>query len=464
MMKKISLGLITFSLLLVAFSALATDVAAQPKKVLKKARTLASDGDKRFNKRDYQGAIGKYREAISLVPNFPNAHYWKGNAHYYLQQYDESLEELNTAYDQGYAPVIDIYRVRWYVNFMKKNYDDALADLRKGLEIDPTDIRLREGLGNVYYAKESFREALAAYNDVVERIPNNGNTYYNMAVSYYNLGKAGEQRSAAQNAINNGTQFMAQSFILIADSYAKERKFEEAAEAYEKSLNLRQDIFPVYHNLSDIYRNMNRFTDAIEVIKKGLRQFPRNGDLYVDLSWYYSLADMPKEAIGAAQTAIQFVPDQYMAYTNLCRAYNDNKEYDKAVSACNNALRLKENDGETYFYLGRANDFLGKPDVATKHYKKALDGLLVSTQNNPDYADGFYLLGNAYYANGLRDKAIDAYLRCLELSPRFSKARFNLGYMYFLKGDLDSAQAQYTALLDLDADLAGKLKNAMQKK
>lgn len=463
MMKKIFLGLFTYCLMLTLFSALTVNVAAQSKKDLKKAKDLASQGDRSFNRRDYQGAIKKYEESIRLVNNNPYAHFWKGNAHYYLEQYDEALTELNTADRQGYKPLIDIYKVRWFVNYKKKNYDDALADLRQGLVQEPDNLLMKAGLGDVYYAKQSYGDAVVAFNAVVDKIPNNGNVYYNIAFAYYNLGQADNQKNAAQKAIQNGTQYLAESYILIGDAESKRRNFREAAEAYEKSLNIRQDIYAVYRNLADIYRNQNRFADAIEVTKKGLRQFPRDGGLYIDLSWYYSLSDLPEEAIGAAQRAVAFVPDQYMAHTNLCRGYNDNKEYEKAVVACNNALKLNPNDGETNFYLGRAYDFLNKPDTATKYYKNALDGLVEYTSKNPDYSDGFYLLGNACYANGLLDKAIEAYKRSLELSPRFTKARLNLGYMYVKKGEIESAQAQYRALLDLDKDSADKLKAAISK-
>ncbi|MBA2494002.1 MAG: tetratricopeptide repeat protein, partial [Acidobacteria bacterium] len=86
------------------------------------------------------------------------------------------------------------------------------------------------------------------------------------------------------------------------------------------------------------------------------------------------------------------------------------------------------------------------------------------TNKNPEYSDGYYLLGNAYVGAEQRDKAIEAYKKSLALSPKFAIARYNLGYMYFLTDDLKSAREQYNALLQIDADLAAKLKQAMEKK
>lgn len=454
---------ITLCLVLISFSVVSANVAAQNKNDMKKARKLANEGDRSFNKRDYQGAIKKYADAIALVDNYPYAHFWKGNAHYYLKQNDIALEELNKAHAQGFTPLIDLYRIRWFLNYSQKNYDEALDDLNKALAVEPANVAFKAGLGDVYYAKKSYRDALNVYVDIVDKIPNNGNTYFSIADSYYNLGETSEQRIAAEMAIQKGTQFMSEAYYLLGKAFQKERKYSEAANAFERAINVKRDNYDIYRSLADVYRNMNRFNDAIEITKKALDEYQRDGNLYTDLSWFYSLADKHTEAVGTAQIAISLLPDKYQAYTYLCRAYNDIKDYTRAIAACNDALKLNPEDGETNFYLGRAYELSNKGDSA-KYYKKALKGLVEYTERYPDFADGYYLLGNAYFSNGMMDKAIESYTKSLEFSPQFKKARYNLGYAYIQKKEYTSAEAQYNALLELDKDLAVKLKEAMPKK
>jgi superkiller protein 3 len=152
-----------------------------------------------------------------------------------------------------------------------------------------------------------------------------------------------------------------------------------------------------------------------------------------------------------------------MAYTNLCRAYNDLKRPELAVTACNNALKLNPEDGETMFYLARAYDFAGRRGDATLYYKKAVVGLEKFTSQTPDYSDGFYLLGNAYFADNQREKAVEAYQKCLSLSPRFARARYNIGIIQVLQKNKTAAMEQYTSLLTIDQSLAGKLKAEIDK-
>ena len=152
-----------------------------------------------------------------------------------------------------------------------------------------------------------------------------------------------------------------------------------------------------------------------------------------------------------------------MAYTNLCRAYNETEHPDLAITACNSALKLNPGDGESYYYLGRAYDVQGKTAEANAAFKRAVTGLLDFTSKNPDYSDGFYLLGNSYLSDRQRDKALDAYNKCLELSPKFVKAKVNLGLIYVFKKNKTAAMEQYNQLLTMDPAYAAKLKAEIDK-
>jgi tetratricopeptide (TPR) repeat protein len=137
--------------------------------------------------------------------------------------------------------------------------------------------------------------------------------------------------------------------------------------------------------------------------------------------------------------------------------------YSQAVTACNKALELNPGDGESNFYLGRAHDKLNRKDVAAGYFKKAVDGLVKLTNEGSDSPDGFYLLGNAFYAAGDREKAIGAYKKAIELSPRFAKARYNLGVVYIVEEKPDLAKEQVNALMEIDSKLAAKLREAIDQ-
>ena len=375
MRSKVIPKFVSCSLMVCAVLALSVAGFGQSKKDIKKADQLVREGDRIFNQKNYRGAIEKYAEAIVLVPKNAKAHYWKGYAHYYLKENDQALSELNTALEQGF-PALDVYKVRWYLNFDKQNYDAALEDIRAGLALEPNNLMFLVGLGQISYSKKMYPEALDAYQKALVVNPNNADLYYNIAQVQFNLGDSKGQAEAADAAIKHGTQHLGEAYYLLANGYQRQKRLAEAGDAYLRAINAKPDIYDAYRSLADIYRSEGRFGDAIDVSKRALRVFPNDGNIYTDLSWYYSLADRHEDAVEAAKAGTQLLPNQSLAYTNLCRAYNDTKQYTLAINACNNALRISPNDGETSFYLGRAYDLLGKSAEATRYYDQAVAGLV----------------------------------------------------------------------------------------
>ena len=455
--------------LLVSSVILLPEVAtAQAKRNAKKdaenARKLVSKADQSMRKKDYRVALDMYTEAITLNPNYSDAFFWKGVAHHYLNENSLAAPALESAATLGYKDLLSLYRIRWRVYYDLKNFDGALADIQKGLALDPNNIELLQGLGDISYARNNFSEAADAYQKVAQRNPNTaGDIYVYIARSRSSMGDAAGQITAAEEAVKRGTQFLGEAQLLIADGYRKQRKYDDAIAAYQKVIAAKPDTYSAYEILADIYRDQHRFTDAIDVSRKALKVFPNDGQIYTNLSWFYSLAGRNDEAIQAAQAGVRFLPDKYMAYTNLCRAYNDAKKPEMAIRECNNALKRNPGDGETFFYLARAYDLAGKPDEATSYYKQAVTGLVESTKKNPDSAESYYLLGNAYFADNQREKAIDAYEKCLGLSPKFVKARYNIAITQLRQKNKTAALEQYNRLLELDPDLAGKLKVEIDK-
>ncbi|MCY7376785.1 MAG: tetratricopeptide repeat protein [Pyrinomonadaceae bacterium] len=470
MKQKIFIGLITYFLLFIFCTAVVSEIHAQPKEKDKrskpndKARKLLAEGNKLFAKKDYRAAINKYAEAIVISPSYPEAHYWKGYAHYYLNESNEAGEELDLAFSQGYN-ALAIYKIRWVVNYQRENYDAALSDVDNGLLKEKNNFDFINGRGEILVKKGSYKEAIEALNNSIKLNPNRGDLYYFLALSYSKTGDFNQQGINAVEAVNKATKFTGESYALLGDSKVLEKNPTAAMDAYKRALNVKPDMpEEFYINVTQFYRAENRLGDAIDIAREGLKLYPRSTPLLVGLTWYYSLADRHGEAVGAGRQAVKNAPDDAAAHTNLCRAYNDRLSYAQAVISCNNALKIKPNDGETFFYLARASKSLNKPALFADYLKKAIAGLLVSTRDNPRDPDGFYLLANAYYYDGQYKKAIEAYQESINLSPNFMKANYNLGNAFFADNNLNAARMQYDKLLKLDLNYANKLKQTLDGK
>ncbi len=469
MERKIFIAFITYCLMLTLFSNQTREIIAQEKnrsnqtKPSDKAKKLVAQGDKLFNQKDYRSAINKYSEAIVISPNYAAAHYWKGYAHYYLNEFDATVEELDTAFNQKHSP-LEIYKLRWYVNYQKGNYDAALNDVQGGLLLEPQNKDFAKGLGEIQFKKGSYQEAIPALEKVIESEPNNGDLFYFLAASYSKTGNDKQQAFYADEAIKKNTIYIADAYVLLGDSLLKANKNAESIEAYKKAVNIKPEMTEKFYiDFSKLYRNENRLNEAADTAYKGVKIHPKSKELLINLTRYYSLSDRFVEAVGAGQHAVRNAPDEFEAHTNLCRAYNDLKQYPQAIVECNKALKLNPTDGETFFYLGRAQASTNKAALAAESFKKAVVGLIEYTRKFPLDADGHYLLGNAFISDKQIKNAIASYKRSLELSPNFVKAHLNLGSVYFSDDNMPAAREQYEALLKIDKTYAEKLKAIIEK-
>ena len=428
----------------------------------KRAEKLSKEGYSEFYKGNYKKAIENCDKAIKVQPQLPYAYYIKGWSHFRLGQHQQAVIALNKALEQGHDQ-FEVAEVRGQALYFLKDLANAEKDLTVFANSAKSNGPATFVLAQILFAQQKYSQAGARFQKALEQGYKDKNIQYYLAVC---LGaaqdRAGQERAANQ-AIQDGTQFLGEAYYQAGNALYNQKKFDAAIAAYDKALQLKPSIKEAYYDLYQIYRQLNRDDKAVDIMKRRTKEDPTDVQGFLNLSWIASLSKRSQDAVEAALQATKLAPRESTGFTNMCRAYNDLKLYDSAIQACNDALAIKPGDGETYLYLARAKDEQKKANEATLYFDKAVIGLIDYTRQNPDNADGFYLLGNAFYSAKQRNKAIPAYLRALELNPRYVQARYNLGYIYAQLGDYRSAKDQYDLLVVLDADLAARLLPNIEK-
>jgi superkiller protein 3 len=100
------------------------------------------------------------------------------------------------------------------------------------------------------YQKNKFKEAIKAYEKVIEIEPNNNWAHYNMGLAYYGLGKFKKAIEAYEKAIDIKPDEEAYHNMGIAYIMLNEKvSFEDAIKAYEKAIEINPDYDTAYYNL-----------------------------------------------------------------------------------------------------------------------------------------------------------------------------------------------------------------------
>jgi serine/threonine-protein kinase len=110
---------------------------------------------------DWPGAEQEYKRAIALNPNYANAHYFYAFTFLISRgRVDEAIAEMKKAAElDPLSLIINTNLGRTY--FLARQYDKALEQYRKTLDLDPTFPRAHDRLQEVYEQKGMYQEAIA---------------------------------------------------------------------------------------------------------------------------------------------------------------------------------------------------------------------------------------------------------------------------------------------------------------
>jgi Flp pilus assembly protein TadD len=230
--------------------------------------------------------------------------------------------------------------------------------------------------------------------------------------------------SRTEPATGGESDGSAEGFLRRGYDFARRRDYRSAITQYDRAIAASGGNSAVaLEGLGFAYSRLGMYDEAISATSRILTIEPQNGRAYTHLCWYYSLSDQHQAAADAGRMAVKYAPTDFASHTNLCRAYEGLKQ----------------------------------PAKSPALFQKAVAGLLQYISENPDDADGDYLLANAYTATKQDDLAVRAYLKAIELKPRFPQARYNLGVILFIMGRTRESLDQQEQLKSMDSARAARL-------
>ena len=168
----------------------------------------------------------------------------------------------------------------------------------------------------------------------------------------------------------------------------------------------------------------------------------------------------PKEAIPFLTAALALHSQNAAAYDQLGIALMENRDFDEAIAAFQQAIDRKRDFAPAHYHLGYT--FLEK-----KAPGEAVKALREAAQMRPDLAFVHRTLGRALHDLHAYDEAIEAYREAIRLQPDFAEAYDSLGNALKKKGTLDEAIVAYRQAIHFDPKLPEahyNLGNALQEK
>jgi tetratricopeptide (TPR) repeat protein len=113
---------------------------------------------------------------------------------------------------------------------------EAAADFERALKLNPQYAPALRGSGYCKLERREFAEAVKDFEKAVSAQPDNTNTYLLLGIAYLELDRRPAAKEALFKALGSGSRQELRAYIYLANLYARERQYKEAAEELHKYL------------------------------------------------------------------------------------------------------------------------------------------------------------------------------------------------------------------------------------
>lgn len=143
---------------------------------------------------EWEEADKQFRRAIELSPGYATAHHWYALQLSALGRHAEAIQYMETAQKLEHLNLIINANVGWCY-YMARRYDDAIAQQRRTLELDPNYPAAHAYMGQAYIAKGLFEPGIAALQRAVSASSEDPRLRAELAYAYARAGQHEKARA-----------------------------------------------------------------------------------------------------------------------------------------------------------------------------------------------------------------------------------------------------------------------------
>ena len=241
------------------------------------------------------------QRSVSLAPNSPAGYACLAAVYNQTGQYERAVEQAQHALSLD-PNDDDTYRALALAYENLKRFDDAEATYRESIAMRPQYAAAYNWLGSFLYTRGRYTEAVQSFRQSTELAPDNYRSYYNLGGALTSAGRYEEAVPALERSI--AIRPNAAAFANLGTVYFYLGKFPQAAQAYEKAVELDRQDSSMLGNLAEAYywipgkreQAEATYRSAISQAEKQLKINPRDGERISEIGVYHAMLGDNAEA------------------------------------------------------------------------------------------------------------------------------------------------------------------------
>jgi tetratricopeptide (TPR) repeat protein len=348
-------------------------------------------GNDLYNQDKYDEAIAQFTKAIQMNPNNAEAYQKRAWAYSDKQEPDFNAALADSNKFVELAPNDNnayFFRGEMYLNL--KNNDAAIADFDKAIELNPKGATAHFWRGTAYVRKSDMDKAIADWEQAVKLDPNYADAYHNLGVAY-------ERQDKKDKAVKN--------YILAGKNY--EFRSQAAVDDYRFALKLASDNVEALVELGAQFDGAGGNDVTLDEAQKSL-----NHAIELD----------PKNAMAYNWRAAIEYDSMYNAEMMVISA----ETWDNVIADESKAIELDPKNATWYgnrgfYYYTQARKWLITPpdqSQQSQYYANAVADYSKAIELDASNASCFDGRADVYLAQKNYDKAIADYQQAVKLAPK----------------------------------------------
>ncbi len=277
-----------------------------------------------------------YNQALTLVPNHPDALHLLGLMAYQVQKTELAIDLIGKAIAiHATQPAYHNHLGQAYMQAGKPQ--QAIPAYQEALALKPDFAEAQVNLANAHQALGDTDAALSAYDAALATNPNLPQAHYNKGVMLAALNRLEEAEACYRTAIKHKTNY-GEAWGNLGNVLRSQGRLDEARETYRHATTLQPDNARNYINLGTVLRELGNLDEASRVYQQAISLTPDSGEAHNNLGNVYKAQGKMDEAVTAYQQGITCLMDAKTPPQPRAKAYMDIETAHTALQALKQAL------------------------------------------------------------------------------------------------------------------------------
>ncbi|MBV8175419.1 MAG: tetratricopeptide repeat protein [Verrucomicrobia bacterium] len=221
----------------------------------------------------------------------------------------------------------------------KGQVDEALAQFRKALEINPHYVEARSNLGAALFQKGQVDEAVAQYERVLEINPNHAPASYNLGLALFQKGRVDGAITQYKKAVKINPYYP-EAHNTLGHALLQEGQVDEALAQFQRALDINPNYVEARYNLGNALFQKGRSDEAIDQFQKALEINPNYVNAYSNLGVVLFEKGRLDEAVAQYKKAVEIDSKSFAIRYNLGNVLFEKGQLNEAITQFQEVLRL----------------------------------------------------------------------------------------------------------------------------